>query len=206
MGIEHPHACATRTTTDPADFRELSHIEVIQMARTPTIETTIDGATLRLAFDNGEVIELFSGALSPEIRAAALMHGLKQKLVDAAAISRNPDTGRSATTADKYNAVRDVYERLLAGEWNKTREGGAGSGGGLLLRALVRLNPAKDPAKLRDYVAGKSAEEQSALRKHGPIAAMIAQIKAEDAARKPGEGGGEGKPDAGAMLDELAGL
>lgn len=152
------------------------------MARIPTIETTISGTILGMAFDNGQTLSLSVGQLTEEIRNAALMHGLKQKLVDAAAISRNPDTGRSATTEDKYNAVREVYDRLLSGQWNKQREGGSGgASGGLLFRALSRLYSAKTPEQIREFLEGKTDAEKATLRKLPAIAAIIEQLKAESA-------------------------
>lgn len=150
------------------------------MARIPTIETTISGVILGMAFDNGQTLSLSAGQLTEEIRNAALMHGLKQKLVDAAAISRNPDTGRSATTEDKYSAVREVYDRLLSGQWNKQREGGSGgNSGGLLFRALSRLYAAKTPEQIREFLEAKSDAEKATLRKLPAVAAIIEQLKAE---------------------------
>lgn len=173
------------------------------MATAKAIETTITHATtsadnvevfggeLTLTFGNGEQLTISAGHLSADILGQALMHGLKQKLVDAAAISRNPDTGRSATIDDKYNAVREVYDRLLSGEWNKTREAGAGGSGGLLFRALCITYPAKTPEAIREYLAKRTAEEKTALRKK--FAELIATLKA------PADGGA----DVDAMLDEL---
>ena len=60
---------------------------------------------LTLTFADQTTSTLSTRDLSPEILSQALMHGLKQKLVDAAAIARNVDTGASATTADKKEAV-----------------------------------------------------------------------------------------------------
>lgn len=173
------------------------------MATAKAIETTITHATtsadnvevfggeLTLTFGNGEQLTISAEQLSADILGQALMHGLKQKLVDAAAISRNPDTGRSATIDDKYNAVREVYDRLLSGEWNKTREAGAGGSGGLLFRALCITYPAKTPEAIREYLAKRTAEEKTALRKK--FAELIATLKA------PADGG----TDVDAMLDEL---
>lgn len=163
---------------------------------TKTIEATIGGAgtssdTLVLAFSNGETLTISPAMLSREIVEQATMHGLKQKLVDAAAISRNPDTGRSATVGDKYAAVREVYDRLLSGEWNKTREAGSGGSGGLLFRALCLTYPAKTPEAIREYLAKRTAEEKTALRKK--FAELIATLKA------PADDG----TDVDAMLDEL---
>ena len=152
-----------------------------------TIATTIQGLdavdpSIRLDFDNGAMIYLMMSELSDDIKKAALMHGLKQKLVDAAAISRNPDTGRSATTDDKFAAVKEVYERLLSGQWNKGREGGSGAGnGGLLFRALVIMYPAKTPEQLRAYLDGLDDKQQAALRKNPKVAPIIAEIRAKSA-------------------------
>ena len=74
--------------------------------RTPTIETLVDATGLALTFSNGETLRINVRDLTDDIQLQATLHGLKQKLVDAAAISRNPENGRSATVEDKYNAVR----------------------------------------------------------------------------------------------------
>lgn len=153
--------------------------------RTPVVEATIqlDGGmtpngSLRLDFSNGKQLQLQLGDLTDAILEQAVLHGLKQKLVDAAAIGRDPETGRSATPEDKFEAVKAVFDRLLAGQWNATREGGGGSKGGLLLEALCRLYPAKTRQELRAYLDSKTTKEQAALRKNPKVAAMIAEIKA----------------------------
>jgi hypothetical protein len=139
-----------------------------------------NSVAVQLTFADGDGIYLQASELTEDIQRMALAHGLKQKLVDAAAISRNPETGKPATIADKKAAVVEVYERLLAGEWNKRREGG--ETGGLLLRALLRMY---DGRKTRDelvaYLAGKTDEEKTALRANPKVAAIIAKIKAEKA-------------------------
>lgn len=153
---------------------------------------------LRLTFSNGKRIELAASSLSAEIIEAALWHGLKQKLVDAAAISRDPETGRAATIDTKFEAVDSVFQRLLAGDWNKTREGGAGGSGGLLFRALCRIYAGrKSPEALREFLDRKSDAEKAALRKTAAVAAMIETIKAE-AAKTAGIDGAE-------LLAELEG-
>lgn len=128
----------------------------------------------------------------------AVVHGLKQKLVDAAAISRNTDTGASATIQDKYDAVREVAERLLAGEWNKRREAGAGSGpGGLLKAALVRLYAGRmNEEQLDAWLTAKTDKEKAALRKNPKVAEIIDTIRTERAKDTP----------AGAADDLLAEL
>ncbi len=155
-----------------------------ETTRIVAIEATITGEMLTLDFANGERLTIGTHQLTPEIATQAMMHGLKQKLVDAAAISRNPDTGRSATIEDKYAAVREVFDRLIAGEWNKRREGSGASGGGLLLSALIRLySGRKTEQQLREYVSGLTEKEQATLRASERVAPIIAAIKAERDAR-----------------------
>jgi hypothetical protein len=167
--------------------------------RQAAIETEVtrkDGIAygLQLMFSNGKILTLAAGQLSDSIQYEATIHGLKQKLVDAAAISRDPATGRSATIDDKYAAVKAVYDRLLSGLWNEPREGG-GNVGGLLLKALARMNPAKDAATLKAWLDGKTDAEKAALRANPKVAAVIAEIQAE----KPEVA----TVDSDALLDEI---
>lgn len=171
--------------------------------RTPAIDATIAGddiltaslnASVRLAVSNGLRISVNPDTLTDSIQHMALMHGLKQKLVDAAAISRNPDTGRSATIDDKYNAVREVYDRLLSGQWNKVRDGGTGTKGGLLFRALCMMYPDKTPDAIKAFLDKKTAAEKTALRNTARIASIIATFKADEI---------DDDIDADTLLDEL---
>lgn len=147
--------------------------------RNATITATINGTTLTLTFANGETLIMRGDALTSDVQQYAMMHGLKQKLVDAAAISRNPETGRAATVEDKYQAVKAVYDRLLSGRWNATREGG-GNTGGLLFQALCRMYAGrKTPEQLREFLADKTDAEKTALRKNPRVAAIIEEIRAE---------------------------
>ena len=147
--------------------------------RNATITAAINGNTLALTFANGETLTMRGDALNSDVQQYAMMHGLKQKLVDAAAISRNPETGRAASVEDKYQAVKVVYDRLLAGQWNATREGG-GATGGLLLQALVRMYAGRKTAdELKAFLADKSDAEKTALRKNPRVATIIEEIRAE---------------------------
>lgn len=146
----------------------------------PTIATEIQGSALVITFSNGEAITVNADTLTPDIRAAAMMHGLKQKLIDAAAISRNPETGRSASVEDKYYAVREVADRLVAGAWNKVRESGGGTGaGGMLFRALCELYKDKSSDEIRTFLEGKNDKEKAALRASPKIASLIASYKVQ---------------------------
>lgn len=165
--------------------------------KTPAVAAAIDGDVMTLTFANGQELVVTPSMFTPDIVAQSTMHGLKQKLVDAAALSRNPDTGRSATADDKYNAVKEVFDRLLTGHWNKPREGAGPVKGGLLFAALCRMQPGKPTEEIKSWLDEKSDEQKSALRKNPKVAAIIAEIQSERVKT--------GDVDTDAMLDELNG-
>lgn len=145
--------------------------------QTGAVTTEGEAVGLRLDFSNGRALTLTVDQLTSAIREEATVHGLKQKLVDAAAISRDPKTGKSATIDDKYDAVRKVFQRLLSGEWNEAREGGGA--GSLLFRALCRMTPDKTPAEVREWLDARSDAEKKGLELNPKVASIISAIRAE---------------------------
>ena len=150
------------------------------------IEATVgDDGTLILEFRHGETLRLRPETLAPEIQRAALLHGLKQKLVDAAAISRDTATGRAATIVTKFNAVREIFDRITGagGEtpsWNKPRAGGAGGQGGLLARAIARYKGVEVSAA-KAYLDRLTDAQKQALRVDPRIATIINELRMESA-------------------------
>jgi hypothetical protein len=183
-----------------ARFININGAECAIDAAPAAVEWTFEGglAPIAIAIDG----------LSESIINAAIAHGLKQKVGDAAALSRNPETGRSATTADKRAAMLEVIERLIgpAPSWNKTERDGTGPTGGLLWRAMVRAFPEKDGEKLRAWIASKSDKEQANMRAQPKISAIIAEIKAEDAARAAARAAAKGTTAPDDAADPFAGL
>ena len=145
------------------------------------IEASItDDGALILEFRHGETLKLHPESLSPEIQRAALLHGLKQKLVDAAAISRDTATGRAATIITKFEAVREIFDRITGENpsWNKPRAGGAGGQGGLLARAIARYkNVPVEAAKA--YLDRLTDAQKQALRVDPRIATIINELRME---------------------------
>ena len=177
--------------------------------RVPAIATDVvekDGMPVAVKFisQTGETLTADIQTLSPAIIAQLIAHGLKQKVVDAAAISRNPETGRTASVQDKWEAASAVFDRVVnQGQWNAVREGGGGGAGegGLLVRALVQVY-GKTTEQIKAYLDGKTDAEKAALRGHAKIAPVIAKIREADNARKAGAA----KVDADELLAGLDGL
>lgn len=160
-----------------------------------SVETNPEQGLLNITFANGQKLNLHVSELSQSIREMGLLHGIKQKLVDAAAIARNPDTGLSATVDDKIAAVFTVYDRLMAGEWNAQREGGGQLS--LLLAALIETT-GKAPDVVKAWLDKKSDAEKKALALNPKVAEVINRIRAERLKTAD--------IDTDGMLDELDGI
>lgn len=127
--------------------------------------------------------------LNQDIIEQAIYHGLKQKIVDAAALSRNPETGKSATPEEKFAAMQAVAERLMGmsgpAEWNARAESD-GTPEGLLARALMKVT-GQDADTVSKFLKALDKKAQAALRADPDIAPVIAEMKAAaDASRGRG--------------------
>lgn len=138
--------------------------------------------TLTLTFSNGKEIIVNANELRQDIRDMAMIAGLKAKLIDAAAMSRNPENGASASVDDKFNAVKKVADRLMSedGQWNEGRsaagEGATSGANNILLRAMMRMT-GHDEAYVRAFLENKTKEERAALRKNPRVAAIIVELQ-----------------------------
>lgn len=149
-------------------------------------------------FDFGGIkpnISIDIAALTPEIKEALMLHGLKQKVIDAGAIGRDPETGKSPSPEERIDAMKAVADRLVAGVWKVTGEGG-GSAGGLLKRALTELYPEKD---ITAWLEKLDDKQKAALRTNPKVAPIIERLKA-----KTGVSAGIDSDDLLSQLDEPA--
>jgi hypothetical protein len=146
--------------------------------RTPDISATIVGNVVHITYGCGGGWELDADALSPEVRTAAMLAGLKNKLIDAAAIPRDTETGKSATPEQKAAAVTAMAERLEAGHWNmptKTREPSAT----VFARALAEVTN-KTLVDTMSRLAELGKAEKASLKRHPKVLAVMARIMDEE--------------------------
>jgi len=126
-----------------------------------TMSVAVMGDRIEFSFPEiGEIHKIQLEDLSQEILVQATLHGIKQKCVDAAALSRDPTTGRSATVVEKRDAVAEMIERLMSGTWN---DRGA-EGSSALLNALIAAYPDRSRDSLSTWLKTKSDKEKRALR------------------------------------------
>jgi hypothetical protein len=78
---------------------------------------------------------------SAENRARAMIHGFEQRIRDAAALSVDRDTGKSATAQAKFEAAKRISDHLTSGatEWNLKAAASTGVDAGLTLLAIMRV-------------------------------------------------------------------
>ena len=150
-------------------------------AKRNAMSVDIFGTTVTVTFSNGEDLALDVSTLTPELQRMAMLHGIKQKLVDAGAIARNTSTGQSASVDDKYKAVLEVYMRLKAGEsWNKERGNGGEKptkGKDLLPLAIMEMT-GKDRSYVDQFLSSKTKAEREALKKNPRVLEAMAKLQA----------------------------
>lgn len=142
----------------------------------------------------GEVV-LNLSAVSERNRERATLHGLVQRISDAAAISRNTLTGKPAEPKEKFAAISELVEWFNSGaeEWRLPRSEGSGQGRGFLLNALCELYANKSREELGVWLKGRSEVEKKALENDPRIKPKIDAQRAR----------GSEAVDTLAMLSEL---
>lgn len=127
-----------------------------------------------------------------ELRKAAEWHGWEQRLRDAAAKPRDVKTGKSATPAEKFNAIKKLAEHYLSGgkEWNLRTGPQAGvvqrnEDKQLLKAALAEYLPAvgKDRTAEQIHLSVEKMDkgQVSALLGQKEIAEIVLKLREEKA-------------------------
>jgi hypothetical protein len=159
------------------------------MAKKSLISVGADNSVLTFTVGNAGTFTVDASALPDEIRTRAMLHGLVQKISDAAAMPKADLTGDvELDAATKYEAMRSVAERLTSGEWSKRSGDGSGPVAGVIFRAFSewvgdmaakKKVAAPSDEKVRETYDAKSRAEQLALRNVPAIAKIIERIKSE---------------------------
>lgn len=171
--------------TNPAALTQ----PVITRKSRDSIETSLNGTKLSFIFSNGQAIDIDTTTLSPEIREAAMIHGLRAKLIDGAAMSRNTVTGKPASMDDKFNAVNEIATRITAkdGTWNKGRSGESAPKTTILVRAIAEvMNKTIEQAK--EFVAQRDKAQIAGLKAHPRIRPVILRMEMEQTKAAPSDG------------------
>jgi hypothetical protein len=123
-------------------------------------------------------IEVTIPQLSDDIQRQLALHGLAQKLVDAAARLRNPDTGAPAPWDEKHRMVRRVADALLAGDWTLRPEKiGADAITADRVQAVADARKL-DTETVRAWLNDISAAQRTLVFAHPSVMVALAAIRA----------------------------
>lgn len=169
-----------------------------------------DGQAILFKVRDAGELTLELDRLGEAVKQRAMIHGLIQRVSDAAALPFNKEAGRYATPQEKLEAMRGLVEHYMTGtgEWARKAAGGGAprvtSEDLLILRAVAELQGV-EVATMRERVkemAEKRGVTQRAylgaiLARSEAVRAIVERMKAEQpAATGAGLDGDE-------LLDEL---
>lgn len=157
--------------------------------RTRLISVSFDGLMATFTIGTAGSFTVDASALNDDVKTAALLHGLKQKISDAAAIPADELTGNAETDArTKFDAMKTVADNLGNGEWSQRSSDGSGPIAGLIYRAfeeytLARFKKAKKDAPTTEAIRAVydrlDRAGQLALKKVPEIGSIMDRIRAE---------------------------
>lgn len=152
-----------------------------------------DAGTVTFDFENGKSAVFDLGKVSPEILRRLALHGASQKIGDSYAGAG--DSADPAAYAEQ--AAGETIAQLIAGDWRVTAAGGPRISD--LANALSRINGQPVEAVV-EGLSKATDEQKKELRKHPQVAAVLAAIKAENAAARAAKLAEAAKVGAGAAL------
>ncbi|MDE2097556.1 MAG: hypothetical protein KGL39_09945 [Patescibacteria group bacterium] len=137
----------------------------------------------------GEVV-LHIDSVHAENLAYAALHGFKQRISDAAALSRNPTNGQPASPENKRAAMQALVDHYESGsaDWSVKRASGAGRSmpnAGLILQAIAEVyGMGMDWAKtqVEKLAAKRGVEYRAALKLFAQtekVGAKMAELRAK---------------------------
>ena len=153
------------------------------MAKRETVlGTTIraDGMVL-VEFDGFDPMLVDTGEFPLHVQLLCRAYGAREKITNAASLPRDPKTGRSATPAEKRDAVMKVLDAMRAGEW-EVRARVGGSDDAVLIAALVEVTGNTRDA-IRAMVDSWDGATKTAMQADANVAPIFDRMKKEAAAR-----------------------
>ena len=130
------------------------------------MKKSINGNLISFVFEDGvEALTFDRSKLASNLVESAVMHGMMQRLGDAAAIARTKENGFTVTEAMRRAAVQELVAHYESGstDWNlKTRT----------VRTVTKLNPLVYNLSVK---RGITYEEAEVLWNNAAIAALMGE-------------------------------
>lgn len=137
---------------------------------------------------NAGVVEFDPSKAHASNRKHAEFHGWKQRLSDAAAMSRDPANGAAATPKEKMEAIAELAEHYMSGSEEWSRAGGGGGAKSLTIEAIARVQGISyedADAQVTAMAAEKKEDRKKTLAFLGTGARVMAAMKALRDERMP---------------------
>lgn len=135
-------------------------------------KASIEGNVLTLQFAHGEELSIDANDLPNDMKAACLMHGLKQKVCDSYSGDKDP--------AEALESASSVIEALRKGDWS-TRVAGEGGVRVTQLAKALSMVTGRTIEESIEVVGNMTDELKKTLGANPQIKVAIAQIQAEKA-------------------------
>lgn len=144
-------------------------------------EYDLDTGIVEFAFGNGKVLNIDSNGIPEDTRKQLMLHGISQKVGDSFA-------GVKGNFVEGIANASDVITQLLNGVWKADREGDARPRLAELAAAIARIKGV--PLEAATAAVEKGTDEQrKQWRSNAKVKSVIAQIRAEAAAKALEEAG-----------------
>jgi len=131
----------------------------------------------------GEIVGLEAYASLSDVGKAMVLHGGTQKVSDKAALSRNPDTGRSATPQDKLEAMAGLCDHLNnGGDWTMRAASKKRLDRAALFEALSEVT-GRSAVEISQKFAAREDEVLRTFLERADIAAAYAKRTARDSGK-----------------------
>jgi len=174
------------------------------MARVQIMKKSYDveSGVATLAFMDGQKIEIELAKLSDAIVRQAALHGLLQKVGDAAA-------GEGDDPEKAFESCMAVFERLGMGDWKKATEKGEGARPTMVIeavfRALQKQGKQVELSAVQTAFGGEDGEEKrKAILKDPRVKLEYEDLRAEAAAKRREKIAKEAEAAGSGGLDSLA--
>lgn len=147
---------------------------------TRVISKVIDETGVTFAVKDQPKLRVSFANLSAAVRDRALAHGIVQRVIDAAALSRDGKSGKSATPVEKWTAMKEIVDHLMSGtdQWSLAREQESPFVS-LLTQCLCEIYPERTEEQVREWVKKRSAAERKAMLASEKVKPIAERIEAE---------------------------
>ena len=150
--------------------------------------TRLESGAIKIDVKDAGEVAFDPAKASAANREYAAFHGWKQRLVDAAALSRDTTNGAVASPADKLAAIKELVDHYESGSADWSRAGTGDGGKSLTLEAIARVQGCtydEAEANVAAYAKKKFADDTKKalafLRQGAKVMAAIDAIRKERA-------------------------